>query len=63
MEAAEERHAFAAPDPACRDAGVEAVVEIGSEIGDFVGQIDQLGFERRTLVEEILGQLGMVAAE
>ena len=28
-------------------AGVEAVVDIGGEVGDFVGQIDELCFERR----------------
>ncbi len=59
VEAAEERHAFA---NLCEgeNAGVEAVVEVGGEVGDFVGEVDELGFERRKLVEEILGQLGMV---
>ena len=41
------------------NAGVKAVVEIGGQVGNLVGQIDQLRFERRKLVEEILGQFGM----
>src|SRR6185437_3845764 len=36
---------------------LEAVVEVGGGVGDFVSQVDQLRFERRELVEEILGQL------
>ena len=58
MEAAEQRHAFADLREG-EDAGVEAVVEIGGQVGDFVGQIDELGFERRELVEEVFGQLGV----
>ena len=42
------------------NAGVESVVEIGGQIGDFVGQIDQLRFQRRKLIEKILGQFGMI---
>ena len=33
--------------------GFVAVVEVGGVVADFVGQIDKLSFERRTLVEEI----------
>ena len=41
-----------------QDAGGETVFEVGGEVGDFVGDVDELGFERRLLIEEILGQLG-----
>ena len=41
------------------DAGVEAVIEVGGEVGDFVGEVDELRFERRTEVEEVVGELGM----
>ena len=41
------------------DAGVETVVEVGGEVGDLVGQVDQLRFKGRTLVKEILGQFRM----
>ena len=34
-------------------AGFDAVVEIGGEIGDLIGEVDDLGFERRSLIEEI----------
>ena len=34
------------------------VVEIGCVVSDFVGQIDELRFQRRTLIEQIFGQLG-----
>src|SRR6266567_4222806 len=37
-----------------------SVVEIGGVVGDFVGQIDQLGFERRALVEQVFRKFGMV---
>ncbi len=36
-----------------------SVVEVGGVVGDFVGQVDQLGFERRALVEQIFGEFGM----
>ena len=39
--------------------GFVAVVEVGGVVGDFVGQVDQLGFERRALVEQIFGEFGM----
>ena len=32
-----------------------AVVEIGGVVGDFVGQVDELGLERRTLVQQVFG--------
>ena len=38
------------------------VVEVGGEIGDLVGKVDDLGFERRALVEEVGGELGVAAA-
>ena len=39
------------------DSGSEAVFEIGGQVGDFVGEIDELGFERGELVEEVFGEL------
>ena len=58
VETAEERHAIA--DLREREnAGVEPVVEVGGQVGDFVGEVDELRFERRTLVEEVFGELGM----
>ena len=32
-----------------------AVVEVGGVVGDFIGEVDELGFERRALVEKIFG--------
>ena len=40
-------------------AGVEAVVEVGGEVGDFVGEVDELGFEWWELREKIFGELGV----
>jgi hypothetical protein len=40
--------------------GFEGVVEVGGVVGDLVGQVDELGFEGRALVEQIFGQFGMV---
>ena len=37
-----------------------AVVQVGRVVGDFVGQVDQLGFERRALVEKIFSQFRML---
>ena len=62
MEAAKERHALAHLTQR-ENARVEAVVEVGGQVGDLVGQIDQLSFEGRKLVEKVLGQLRMGAAE
>ena len=45
-EAAKERNAFADLIEG-KDAGLEAVFEVGGEIGDLVGEIDQLRFKRR----------------
>ena len=62
VEAAKERDAFA--DLIEReDAGVEAVVEIGGEVGDLVGEVDQLRFERRAQVKKILGEFRMSAGQ
>ena len=36
--------------------GFVAVVEVGGVVGDFVGEVDELGFEGRALVEQIFGQ-------
>ncbi len=52
IKALEDRHAFA--DFLEREEmGFVAVVEVGGVVGDFVGQVDELGFERRALVEQI----------
>ena len=40
--------------------GFVAVVEVGGVVADFVGQVDELGFERRALVEQILGEFRML---
>ena len=53
-------HGLRGPASSDEDAGVEAVVEIGGEVGDLVGEVDELGFERRELVEEVFGELGVV---
>ena len=37
-----------------------AIVEIGGEIGDLVGKVDQLRLQRRPLVEQILSQFRML---
>jgi hypothetical protein len=42
--------------------GFVAVVEVGGVVGDFVGEVDELSFERRALVEQIFGELGMFSA-
>src|ERR1035437_2268236 len=56
VEAAEECHALA--HLAKREnARVQAVVQVGGQVGDLVGQIDKLSFQGRELVEEVLGHL------
>jgi len=42
------------------ETGLDTVVKIGGEIGDFVGEVDELGLQRRTLIEEVFGELGML---
>ena len=37
--------------------GLEAVVEVGGVVGDFVHEINQLRFERRALVQQIFGEM------
>ena len=44
------------------DARIEAIVEVGGEVGDFVGEIDQLRLERRSKIEEVFGEFGMRGA-
>ena len=34
-------------------AGLDAVVEVGGEVGDLVGEVDDLGFERGALAEKV----------
>ena len=41
-------------------AGLDSVVEVRREVGDLVGEIDDLGLERRALVEKIGSQFGML---
>jgi hypothetical protein len=41
-------------------AGFNAIIQICGEVGDLVGEVDQLGFERRALVEEIFGEVWML---
>ena len=41
------------------DFGFEAVFHVGGEVGDFVDDVDELGFERRELAEEVGGELGV----
>src|SRR6202041_1359755 len=43
-----------------KNSGVQAVVKIGSQIGDLIREVDQLRFERGKLVEQILGQFRML---
>jgi len=62
VEAAEERHGLTNFIER-ENAGVEAVVEIGGEVGNFVGQVDELRFKRRDLVEKISASSGWTAAE
>ncbi len=61
MKAAEERDM---PADFCdgEDAGVEAVVEVGGEVGDLVSEVNQLRFEGRAEVEEICCEFGMSSA-
>ena len=61
IEAVEDRNA-AADLRKRQQVGFIAVIEIGGVVGDFVGQIDELRFERRTLVEQIFGQLGKLVS-
>jgi len=41
-------------------AGLYAVVEVGGEVGDLVGEVNQLGFDRGALIEEVAGEFGML---
>ena len=56
-EAVENRHAVAYLLQ-CQQVSFVAVVEVGGVVGDFVGQIDELGFERRPLIKQIFSQFG-----
>ncbi len=51
MESAEEGDAFTNIVDV-EDAGVEPIVEVCRQVGDFVGEVDELRFERRAEVEE-----------
>ena len=39
-----------------------AVVQVGGVVSNLVGQVDELRLQRRPLVEQILGQFGMLLA-
>ncbi len=56
MEAAKQGHAIANLSDG-KDAGVEPVVEVCGEIGDFIGKIDELGFQGRAQIEEVFGEI------
>jgi hypothetical protein len=43
-----------------KNSGVEAVIEIGGEVGDFIGKVDELRLDGRKLVEEVCGELRML---
>jgi hypothetical protein len=45
--------------PDFEQTGLHAVVKVGRQVGNFVGEIDDLGFEGRTLVQEVAGQFGI----
>ncbi len=44
------------------NAGFVAVVEVGGGVGDLIGEVDELGFERRPLIEQVGGEFRMLAA-
>jgi len=58
VEAAEEGHTVLDLREG-EDAGFEAVVQVGGEVGDFVGEVDELGFKGRELAEEVFGEFGV----
>ena len=41
-------------------AGLYTVVEVGGEVGDLVGEVDDLRFERRPLTEKVVGEFGVL---
>ncbi len=41
-------------------AGLDAVVEVGGEVGDLVGEVDDLGFEWGALAEKVGGEFGVL---
>ena len=58
-------HAVAAPEDVdvladvadLEQSRLDAVVEVGGEVGDLVGEVDQLRLERRPLIEKIVRQV------
>ena len=40
-------------------AGLYAVVEVGGEVGDFIGEVDELSFEGWTLSQKVGGEFGV----
>ncbi len=42
-------------------AGLDTIVEVGGEVGDLIGEVDDLGFERRALVEEVWSEFRVVS--
>src|ERR1051326_1502161 len=53
IEAPEDADAFADLTE-LQDARLQAVVEVGGVVGDLVGQVDELGLERRTLEAQLI---------
>src|SRR5271154_1586644 len=43
-----------------QDAGLKAIVDVRGQVGNFVGEVDQLRLKRRSLVEKVLVQLRML---
>ena len=39
--------------------GFESIIEIGRVVSNLIGDIDKLGFKRRTKIEQVLGEFGM----
>ena len=46
----------------CQQSRFVAIVQVGGVVGNFVGQVDELRFERRPLIEQIFGEFGMLFA-
>jgi ribose transport system substrate-binding protein len=44
------------------NAGLQSVVEIGGEVSDLIGEVDELGFERRPQGKKILCEIGVVGS-
>src|SRR6185369_17133246 len=45
-----------------QNARVKAIIEVGGDVGDFVGKVNELRLERWAKVEKVLGEIGMGCA-